>query len=311
MKKILKYISLALAIPTLFSSCLKDDAIIGPDAPGALANIIEFKNPTFLESGTSSKIPLYLLSFDMNPTGQLVLEVNYAGANTAPQDINVKVKVDNSLLDAYKADQGDEFFPLPSSQYNISTNDVVIKKGERVGKFVVDLKPSLFTFDHSYALGFTIESSSVGTISGNFGKIMVGIVPKNLYDGSYKMVQGTVLRYTGGKLNEGDALNGSMAGNPNVTLKTIDGTTVEIGNLRWAGGTSGIAGIDNLRAKIDPVTNEVTMSSLGGPTLKNIAGKVNKYDPETKTFTLNFDWAQTTNKREVLDLKITYDSVRE
>ena len=101
-----------------------------------------------------------------------------------------------------------------------------------------------------------------------------------------------------------------MAGNPKVTLKSIDGNTVEITNMRWAGGTSGIAGIDNLRATINPATNEVTMFALGAPTLRNIAGKVNKYDPATKTFTLNFDWAQTTNKREILDLQIKFDSPR-
>ncbi|MNR56285.1 hypothetical protein D3C85_1768300 [compost metagenome] len=40
------------------------------------------------------------------------------------------------------------------------------------------------------------------------------------------------------------------------------------------------------------------MKSLGTPNLRNTPGKDNKYDPATKTFTLNFDWNQTTTPRE-------------
>ncbi|MDT4886891.1 hypothetical protein FQZ97_1232940 [compost metagenome] len=82
-------------------------------------------------------------------------------------------------------------------------------------------------------------------------------------------------------------------------MVTVDANTVEITNLRWAGGTSGVAGIDNLRATIDPATNLVTMTALGNATLANRAGYENKYDPATKTLTLNFDWNQTANAREI------------
>ncbi|QQT31740.1 DUF1735 domain-containing protein [Sphingobacterium multivorum] len=267
MKKILKYISLALVITTLFSSCLKDDAIIGPDAPGAISNIIEFKNPGFIQSGTTSKLPLYLLSFDMNPTGQLVLEVNYAGSNTAPNDINVKVKLDNSLIDEYNDDQDDEFVALPTSQYSISSFDVVIKKGERVGKFVVDLKPSMFTFDKSYALGFSIESASVGNISGNFGKIVVGISGKNFFDGTYA--------YT-------TSANTALVPNANktVTLVTIGGNKCQL--------KPGLLGTYSnvVNYTVDQATNNITVEMT---TLLPIATKpTSKYDPATKTLTVNW-----------------------
>lgn len=193
MKKILKYISIALVIPVLATSCLKDDTLIGPDAPNAITNVIEFKNPAPIISGTSSKLPLYNLAFNVVPSTELVLEVNYAGAEVAPEDIHVKVKVDNALVDQYASDfnklnPDDEMEPyayLDPTWYTIPTFDVTIKKGEKTGRFIVNLKPDQFSFDDSYALGFSIESSTVGNVS-NFGKIVIAIAAKNSLDGAYK-----------------------------------------------------------------------------------------------------------------------------
>ena len=309
MKKIINYISVLL-LPFMFTSCLKDDAIIGPDAGGNVENIIEFKNFVAPSSGTSSKYPLYIQAFDMVPTTDFAIPVQIAGVYNPKADVKVTLELDNSIITAYNAQNGSKYQPLQTANYTVSTYEITIPKGQKIGNLNIKFFPEKFDFKESYALGLKIKSVSEGTISGNFGAIVLGVVPKNLYDGVYTVEKGLVQRYTGGALNIGDALNGSLAGNPKVTLKSIDGNTVEITNMRWAGGTSGIAGIDNLRATINPATNEVTMFALGAPTLRNIAGKVNKYDPATKSFTLNFDWAQTTNKREILDLQIKFDSPR-
>ncbi|MGJ1271427.1 MULTISPECIES: DUF1735 domain-containing protein [Sphingobacterium] len=309
MKKIINYISVLL-LPFMFTSCLKDDAIIGPDAGGNVENIIEFKNFVAPSSGTSSKYPLYIQAFDMVPTTDFAIPVQIAGVYNPKADVKVTLELDNSIITAYNAQNGSKYQPLQTANYTVSTYEITIPKGQKIGNLNIKFFPEKFDFKESYALGLKIKSVSEGTISGNFGAIVLGVVPKNLYDGVYTVEKGLVQRYTGGALNIGDALNGSLAGNPKVTLKSIDGNTVEITNMKWAGGTSGIAGIDNLRATINPATNEVTMFALGAPTLRNIAGKVNKYDPATKTFTLNFDWAQTTNKREILDLQIKFDSPR-
>ena len=309
MKKIINYISVLL-LPFMFTSCLKDDAIIGPDAGGNVENIIEFKNFVAPSSGTSSKYPLYIQAFDMVPTTDFAIPVQIAGVYNPKADVKVTLELDNSIITAYNAQNGSKYQPLQTANYTVSTYEITIPKGQKIGNLNIKFFPEKFDFKESYALGLKIKSVSEGTISGNFGAIVLGVVPKNLYDGVYTVEKGLVQRYTGGALNIGDPLNGSLAGNPKVTLKSIDGNTVEITNMRWAGGTSGIAGIDNLRATINPATNEVTMFALGAPTLRNIAGKVNKYDPATKTFTLNFDWAQTTNKREILDLQIKFDSPR-
>jgi hypothetical protein len=75
----------------------------------------------------------------------------------------------------------------------------------------------------------------------------------------------------------------------------------------WANGTA-IGGIDNTYLTVDPVTNLVTMASSNA-TLKNTVGKVNKYDPAAKTFTLAFDWGTPPDTR-VVTMTLTYTGPR-
>ena len=78
---------------------------------------------------------------------------------------------------------------------------------------------------------------------------------------------------------------------------TIGANTVVIESITWHGG-GGVGGVGGLSATIDPATNLVTMASTENATLTNWAGKENKYDPATKTFTLNFRWNPTSTTRE-------------
>lgn len=310
MKKYIKYL-IALIIPFSLASCLKDDDLIGPEAPGAISNIIEFGNISAPSSSINSTYPLYVQSFEMLPSVDLVVPVKIVGVYNPQSDIKVVLEIDNTILADYNTEQEADYKPLQSANYTVPSLEVTIPKGQKSANFVVKILAEKFDFDESYALGLKIKSVSEGVISGNFGNIIVATVPKNLYDGVYNMVSGKVQRYSApGAPTTGDALNGDMSNNPDITLSSITGTTVEIANLRWAGGTSTIAGIDNLRATVDPVTNLVTVRSVGNASCANIPGAVNKYDPATKTFTLNFDWNQTSNKREVTNLVFKYDRVR-
>ncbi len=310
MKKIINLLVLGL-IATGFSSCLKDDSIIGPDAPGATKNIVEFLNPGFIGSGTGSTYPLYVQSFDISPAASTVVQVSYSGSDVAPEDIRIKVGLDAAALDKFNTENSAHYTTMPTNLYTLSAVDLVIPKGQRVANLTISVKPDQFDFAASYALPLKIVSSSTGVISGNFGTIILGLGAKNKYDGVYTPQAGSfVQRYSSPTTpTVGDALNGTTDKNPDLTFTTISANTVQIGNLRWAGGTSGVGGIDNLQATIDPVTNLVTMKAIGNATLANIPGSVNKYDPATKTFTLNFDWNQTAAKR-VYSLVAKYKGAR-
>ena len=311
MKRFFKYILGVIIVPLLFSSCLKDDELIGPDADGAIENIIEFGNIAAPSSDKFSEVPMFVTSLELLPSIDLNIPIKIVGKFNPKSDVKVVIEVDNSLLTKYNSTEETNLVPLATSKYTVTSYEITIPKGDRQADFSVKLLGDKFDFLANYALAFKIKSVSEGTISGNFGNVIVATVPKNPYDGIYSMEDGNVQRYTSpGSPTQNDALNGSMKGNPDITMSSIDANTVEIGNLRWHGGTSGIAGIDNLRFKIDPATNDVTVSSLGNLTAKNMPGKVNKYDPSTKTFTINYHWNPTTTVREVTNLVVKYKGPR-
>ena len=316
MKKII-YKSLALIFATVaLTSCLKDDStVLDPKKAGA--NVIDFQNPTDVQAvGTSN--PLYIYSFPITPAPTTIdLTVSYSGAeDAAPKDITVKVGIaSQAVIDRYNTEQTKAFVLMPSSWYTLSATSVVIPKGQKTAKFKLNVSTTLIDLTKSYVVPLQLTSTDA-TVSTNFGTALFQIGAKNAYDGIYKMKSGFFQRFTGGNPNVGDALNGTMEFNADLTLSTVDATTVQIGGLRWGssvpntGSGSGVGGIDNLQAVIDPATNLVTMKALGNLTLANTVGSVNKYDPATKTFTLNFNWNPTGNARTVTNLQFTYKSVR-
>lgn len=308
-KNILKSIVLFLAVTSL-TSCLKDDSLVLDPAKGV--NVIEFANPAQIVAiGTPH--PLYSFSYATTVTPSLPITVSYSGPEaTAPADITVNIAVGNvSTINAYNTATGSTFQMLNSAGYTLSAQQVVIKAGTSKASFNVLLKPSAFDFSKSEVLPLTITSVSSGIISGNFNTILLNVSAKNIYDGVYNVTAGNVQRFTApGVPTVNDGLNGDLAGNPDVSLQTIDLNTVQVNGLTWHGGSSGIAGIDNLRATIDPATNLVTMTALGNATLRNIAGTVNRYDPAAKTLTLNFEWNPTANRRAVTGLVLKYNHER-
>lgn len=247
---------------------------------------------------------------DLTTTAQTVslLEVrrDVVSQSALNSTMNVVLTMDNSLVTDY--DPSLLEVPAGAMTFDASNpangNNITLTFAPK--EFVKYIKvnvPNGTVFDPNelYGMGFNITSADQnGKISASKGSVVVVIGAKNAWDGVYSIKAGTIQRYSApGVPTVGDALNGSLVGNPDLTLATVDANTVEIGNLRWAGGTSSVAGINNLRATINPATNEVTMTALGNATLKNWPGKENKYDPATKTFTLNFHWNPTANVREV------------
>lgn len=293
MKKNIFLFSWILALGAFLTSCLNDNQYALDPSNGH--NVIEFYNVTSPGTAYTAKYLTYTpKTFVAEPESEFQMGVNYAGPEDgAPTDITVTLTPNNAVAVEMGYNQ------IDPSLYTLPTT-VVIKKGERKSLFTVKVKTASFDLTKRNGLAMSITATSHGIISGNNATAIFNLPVKNAYDGVYKINDGFVQRYSAPTTpTTGDALNGSLAGNPNLSLVTVDATTVEITNLRWAGGTSGVAGIDNLRATIDPATNLVTMTALGNATLRNRAGFENKYDPATKTFTLNFDWNQTSTKREI------------
>lgn len=224
MKNILK-LSIGFFLVAGLSSCLKDSTIIGPDSPGAVKHIVEFLNPSTISSGKDMTVPTYVKSYDIAPSAELELTVSYSGGGGAPQDINVKISLDNAAIDIANDEQDLGLTPLPQSLFSISSMDVKIPKGQKTGSFKITLKPDQFDFSEDYALGFKIESVS-GTdapISGNFGKIVVLIGAKNKLDGTYK-VTGSMVDLTSSTLTGFYPANYELITQTGSSVATYDPT---------------------------------------------------------------------------------------
>ena len=280
----------------------------------------------------------FAISFDVSNTPSLYYAVvNVASVDKPTSTVTGTIGIDSVFLNSYNSAQdaaakqaqaaylsadtthkvNDANYPadyapyelMPDSTYSIASLDVSIAAGHREDSIPIQIFSSKIEQGHKYLLPITIVKSSIAI--SNWNHLMINIGAKNAYDGVYSVVDGNVQRFTNPTTpTAGDALNGSLVGNPDMTLTTAGINSVELSNLRWHGGTSSIGGIDHLQASVDPSTHQVTMISLGNATLTNIPGKENSYDPSTKTFTLNFYWNPTANKREVTNLIITYKKPR-
>lgn len=275
MKNIIKTI-LAAAILLNTTSCLKDDELIGPDAPGAITNIVEFGNVSTPISGVTSPLPVYSLAYDIVPSATLDLPIKVVGAEAATSDTKVVIELNNALVGRYNdylnedPENEIEYAVLPSERYAVTTTEVTIKKGERVATIPVQFKPSLFTFDKDYAIGFTIKSASNGEVSGNFGNIVINVAAKNPYDGTY---------------NYRTSANTSLVPNANKTVQLV---TVGPNRVKLSPGLLGTYS-NEVYYNVDPITNMVTVEcpSLGVQTPQDTRSK---WDPATKT--LKVYWKQ-------------------
>ena len=266
---------------------------------------------TYIKLREGGAAPL-ILPLDVNPPMEKVqiADVRKDAVTAAESNTPTTVTITNTqaFLDAYNTAHSTSFVLLPTSAYTItsesgvavsgSTWTVNLAAGEFARQISINLDKSQMDLSKQYAFGLQITQATVGTISLGSGSGIVNVIVKNKYDAVYSVVSGTVTRYTAPGVPAGDALSGSLAGNPDVSMATLGANTVEITGLQWANAGGGVGGIANLRATVDPLTNLVTMSALGSATLGNWAGHENKYDPATKTFYLAFRWNPATTTRE-------------
>ena len=273
MKKIIK-ITLLLFIVAGLSSCLKDNAIISPDAPGSVRNVVEFKNPARPASGLANSQPYYVFSYEIAPIVQMVIPINFAGADVAPNDIKVTIALDQVALDSANSQQKTSLGIMPESFYSVPSWEVTIKKGQRIANLVFDIKVDQFVLA-AYALPLKIVSV-VGTkapISGNYGSIVASVGLKNALDGIYNYKSASDQ-----SLNAGADQDGAK-------LVTVGANTVS---------TNLVNTYSNITIySFDPVTHSVTVENSGGIG-DAITDPSSNYDPVTRTIYIKW---KTSNRK--------------
>jgi len=282
MKLILRFTVLLIWISG--SGCLKDNAyndgsIQSTRSQGNDPKIIEIK----LTATSSSNVINYSYPNSNNDTVVDFVLVNVATPGPAPEDLHVTLAENDQLITDYNAANTDTTVsasnPFPTgvvTDYSVLTGFTVVNpggvvtipKGQQSGMLQIKLKPSDYV-GKTYALGFTIKSVQEPgyTISGN-NQNGIGIVNiKNQYDGTYEC-KGTRIHPVLGtfsfdyKANMGTSSANSIDGNALADL------------------------VQDLSITVNP-DNTVSLSSTYATVLLQ-PGKVNSYDPASKTFTLNY-----------------------
>ncbi|WP_132055869.1 DUF1735 domain-containing protein [Pseudocnuella soli] len=312
LNKILQFLGVFGVASLLLTACIKEEDHLKEMGENIGNSFLKFQEAPekvhfFAPFTDQRKVDLFSLRKEVN--GQAALQT------TSTVTITSKPQ----LIEDYNDEHGSNYELLPDSLYTLS-NTAFVKSangytvnfgaGDFSRDFTILLNGAKWDISRNYAVAFTITDSAGLDINDGKRDVIAMIAVKNQWDGIYSVESGTVTRYTAPGAPANDALSGDLTGNPEVTLATVGPNTVQITGLQWAhGNNSGVAGIDNLRATIDPVTNLVTMRSLGNATLRNWEGKENRYDPDTQTFYLGFIWNPTANVR-TYEMVIKYKEPR-
>ena len=263
MKKVINYLFLSFSVMFFASSCLKDTQPIDTDGSHS---VVEFGNVSAVLSDESSPYRLYSAAL-VAPKDTIRIPINYAGAAMAPKDIKVTVELDNSVLDALNKAQfeseDDYYKPLDPSLYELQTS-CVIKKGTIHSELLVPVNVAGIDFDAAYAIALNLKDASGETISGNFNKIVINVLPKNQYDGLYTYH------------TDGYMADRTVTG---AALETIAANTVR-GNLFYYYSNT-------IDYTIDPTTNKVTDITISG--IGSAVIVESSWDPATKQLHVVYD----------------------
>jgi len=256
MKFTFKTGALSLVMMAALSSCLKDrgyNDLINAEGAEPIVSI-------FGGEGGSQ-----VLGVDFTTTAKDVtlFNVNLGSVNLLSQDVTATLDVNPDLL------KGTGLELLPAASYTIPNKTLTIKAGQRDVPFVIALNSSKIDLSKSYAIPVSILSASGAKVASNLKNAVYSIKVNNIYSGVYKAT-GVFAHPTAGPRDI----------NKDKTLATIDANTVqlELGDL---------GGAEQIQLKVDPATNNVTLLGISREVFPTI-GAVNKYDPATKTFTLNY-----------------------
>ncbi|WP_316735735.1 DUF1735 domain-containing protein [Pedobacter aquatilis] len=177
MKRIFQNIAILVIFMSL-TSCLKSKDLIGPDADKSAGAIIEFANPDYIATGSASasiKLARYELSLPKGPATLLKVYVQYVGTGKmASSDVTVGLGIDAAALTLHNTQAGKAYNLIPAAWYTLPAS-VVIPAGQRGVEVTIPINTNNYVAGQTYALPLSIRSASVGTVSGNFGTIIVAI----------------------------------------------------------------------------------------------------------------------------------------
>lgn len=193
--------------------------------------------------------------------------VNVAAPTALNTPVTATLALDPDWVATYDSANGKGYMVLPDSAYTVSSWNVTVPAGQHLASIDLKINTSKIDLTKSYVIPITIAQASQPISS--WKHLMLSIVVKNQYDGTYHA--------TG-------VFHHPVAGDRNMDLEkvmtTVDGSTVHT--------TVGDLGGYDLYLHINPDNTVDVSGSVGSNAVKPIVGQPNTYDPATKTFTLNY-----------------------
>jgi hypothetical protein len=266
----------------LFTSIIGLISCVGDTSVPAVAEVVNISG----NIGGSSQI----VAFKIDTLVEVKYKVFYESVNSLTKDLPITMGVTQGALDLLKATNikrataGDDAYePLPVSVYSFV--NPIIKTGQKEAEFSVKVK-LIKTLDYTkeYVIPVGISNANGVKISENLGflNIIVDGTP-NKYQGDYKSI-GTFGHPTTPRKIERDK-----------SLKSINKSTSEtefadLGYLMW------------LKVNKDNSVTIVPQDAAAGLPGPFEQTGINKYDPLTKTFTLNYQYYSGTR---IISEKIT------
>lgn len=271
---------LSLVVATLLSSCLKDDSryvnfagskpLVELPAATGVAGTGMFQSNSFAILTTPT--PLNVL-------------VNVAAPKPLTSPLNVKLSVDQAALTAYNTANTKNYILLPAADYT-STFVATIPANQNSANVVININTSLIDPSiTTYVLPLTITDAGGQQIS-NYKTVLYNIQVKNKYDGNYT---------ANGSITFPAPTAGRTWSTRAKTLSTINANTVKTEGADLKASNYFIyltVNSDNtVTVKPSPDSANQTLQNNGPCT----------YDPNTKTFTLNYKYVGGTGDRVIAE----------
>lgn len=327
---------LLAALSIVEMGCLKDKAfddgeVQSVHATGDVPKVVEIK----LTAVNATNFKVYAFDVINRDTTFGMIPVNLATASPAPEDINVTLQLDPTVIDRLNAKNDSinhatgstlitDYAVPTSSMYSITNPGLVvtIPKGSNTGYLNAKLNPTNYLIGH-WAFGFVIKSIDKAgyTISGNMGTGIPVILIKNKYDGLYSLVINTI-GWSAYNISDGVPRKWPS----DVGVVTTGETTFtlfanEIGSAAQfafdpSGGLAGFGAADPqftfdiATNKLVNVTNLQPDDGRGRAFVVNPAVTDSRYDPATKKMYLAYIMKQNGRPNQLIYDTLTFTKGR-
>lgn len=277
----------AFTLSALLTSCIEEGT---DDAAGKGIDEFRFDNEEF-------DVVTFKPSLANQTTTLVTIYRDAVSTGSMSEEVTISFEVNSDSLAAYNTKHSTSYIEVDPAWYTLSVHEGTLtfapNEGAKTISITLDTNP--FDLSKQYVIPLVINNASSGyALNENRNLTIVQTLPINQYDGVYSY-SGSLGRFDAtscAALNDG--LDGAIVAGVETDLVTTGANSVDF-NPVWASGASGVAGVGDPRIDVDPVTNNITLVAVNAAPLNwgPIPGQPNKYDPVSKTFTINWKWGAT------------------